>query len=97
MSWIISIKPYKDPAKYYLVIFNYVLQLFFNYLLILFTDFVDIKISNDAGDLFIYGTLVSIFVNLIYNLVPGFYRLNLYCKRRKLWKKEREAREIRKN
>lgn len=80
-GWLLSIKPYEDPRTAVLTIFNYIMLLFFAYLLVLFTDFVETKITNDAGSLFIVGTLFSIVVNLTFYFVP----LCHHCKRS--WKR----------
>jgi hypothetical protein len=67
------------------MVFNYTMLLMFCYLMKLFTDFVDITISDIAGNFFIYGTQISIFGNFVYFLFPGARRLWLSIKR-KLYK-----------
>ncbi len=62
--------------------FNYIMLLMFCYLMKLFTDFVDITISDIAGNFFIYGTQVSIFGNFVYHLFPGAQKLWLSIKKK---------------
>jgi hypothetical protein len=62
--------------------FNYIMLLMFCYLMKLFTDFVDITISDIAGNFFIYGTQISIFGNFVYYLYPGARRLWISIKKK---------------
>lgn len=82
MGYITYQNPYLDPSRKKLMLFNYIMLLMFCYLMKLFTDFVDITISDSAGNLFIYATQISIFGNFVYHLRLGAQKLWLSIKKK---------------
>jgi hypothetical protein len=53
MSYIVYQKPYNEPARYYLMIYNYATLILICYLLLLLTEFVNYSVAEKAGNLII--------------------------------------------
>lgn len=70
LGYLIQIRPYSETAPMIVDYVNLVTQLYLMYLMLLFTDFTTYKISEDAGNQFLYAVLVNIGVNLIFSSYP---------------------------
>lgn len=75
MGYLLGQKPYEEPRRNWLMIFNQTMLIFLCYQLMLFSDYVDVAVSDQCGNLFICATCTSIAVNMLYHVVPGLQRL----------------------
>ena len=77
MSYIIYQKPYNEPSRYYLMLFNHSTLVLICYLLLMLTEFVDYFTAETAGNLIIGLTQLTITVNFLYSIWPVINKLCL--------------------
>jgi hypothetical protein len=70
ISYIVYQKPYNERSRYYLILFNHTTLVLICYLLLLLTEFVEYSIAENAANLIIGFTQLTIAVNFFYHLWP---------------------------